>query len=210
MLAALRLDNSPAGKILKLLQQQGSCSIKELEAALGVTRTAVRQPLSALLAADLITVAVVRQRRGRPHTVYSLSEQGQVLFPRLYEGLARVLLEELLQRTEPVGMPWLQRVSVRLARQYAQQMCGATLAERLRELVTWLAAHGISSAIDEAEEAFVLIEHCCPYYGLAQQHREVCSMETEAIGLALGSPVTLRQSQLDGHACCQFQVQKVP
>jgi len=54
----------------------------------------------------------------------------------------------------------------------------------------------------------VLTEYTCPYYGLAREHREVCGMEIEAMELALRSPVTLYQSQLDGHNGCQFQVKK--
>jgi predicted ArsR family transcriptional regulator len=54
----------------------------------------------------------------------------------------------------------------------------------------------------------VLTEYTCPYYGLAREHREVCGMEIEAMELALGSPVTLYKSQLDGHKGCQFQVKK--
>jgi predicted ArsR family transcriptional regulator len=42
----MQIDKSPAGQILKLLQQRGTLSIKDIEAALGVTATAVRQQLS--------------------------------------------------------------------------------------------------------------------------------------------------------------------
>jgi hypothetical protein len=43
MRSDIRPDNTPPGKILKLLQQQGPCSSRDIEAALGVTRTAVQQ-----------------------------------------------------------------------------------------------------------------------------------------------------------------------
>ena len=66
----------------------------------------------------------------------------------------------------------------------------------------------ITQAIEQEADAFVLTEYTCPYYGLAREHREVCGMEIEAMELALGSPVTLYQSQLDGHKGCQFQVKK--
>jgi predicted ArsR family transcriptional regulator len=87
-------------------------------------------------------------------------------------------------------------------------MRGAAVADRLQELAALLAAHGIMSKVDEEADAFVLTEYTCPYYGLAREHREVCGMEIEAMELALGSPVTLYQSQLDGHKGCQFQVKK--
>lgn len=210
MPSALRLDDSPAGKILTLLQQHGTCSIKELEAELGVTRTAVRQQLMGLLAAELVTAAMVHQGRGRPYTVYHLSDKGHGLFPRLYEDLALVLLEELLERAEPAyAARLLQRLSVRLGRQYAAQLCcSMTLAGSLRALSAWLTAHGILTEVREDEGAFVLTEHSCPFYGLARTHREICAIETEALALALDTPVQLLQSQRNGSSCCRFQVQK--
>jgi DeoR family transcriptional regulator, suf operon transcriptional repressor len=204
-----QLDRSPAGQILKLLQQQGALSIKEIETALGVTTTAVRQQLTTLMAEELVTAVTVREKRGRPHAVYSLSEKGQEFFARGYEALALVLLEEMLKLTERDNTQrLLQRVSARLGAQFAEQIRGTALAERLRELVVLLEKRGILSKVEEADGAFVFTEYGCPYYGLAREHREVCGMEVEAMEQALGSQVTLCQSQLDGHHGCQFQVKK--
>ena len=88
MLPDMRIDGSPAGQILKLLQQQGPLSIKEIEAALGVTTTAVRQQLVTLMTTGMVTAETVREKRGRPHAVYRLTEKGQALFAHGYEELA--------------------------------------------------------------------------------------------------------------------------
>lgn len=211
MVSDVRLDQSPAGQILRLLQQQGALSIKAIEMQLGVTTTAVRQQLTSLTAADLVTSAMVREKRGRPHAVYTLSEKGHELFARGSESLALVLLEEVLRIAEPDMLrQLLQRVGARLGQQFAAQMQGTALADRLRELASWLDIHGITNRVDEQQDAFVLTEYACPYYGLAREHREVCEMEVEAMERALGSPVTLYQSQFDGHHGCQFQVKKDP
>ncbi len=210
MLSDIQLvDRSPAGQILKLLQQQGSLSIKAIEAALGVTATAVRQQLTTLTTADMVTAETVRERRGRPHAVYRLTEKGQALFAHGYEELALALLEEVLQLSDPVTVHHLlHRISTRLGRQYAEGIHSAAVADRLHELSALLTAHGVMSKVDEAADAFMLTEYNCPYYGLAREHREVCGMEIEAMELALGAPITLYQSQLDGHTGCQFQVKK--
>jgi len=209
MLSDIRIDRSPAGQILKLLQQQGPLSIKEIEAALGVTTTAVRQQLTTLMTTEMVTAETVREKRGRPHAVYRLAEKGQALFARGYEELALALLEEVLRLPDTDTVHhMLHRVSRRLGQQFAERMQGAVVAERLHELAALLTAHGVMSKVDEQADAFVLTEYSCPYYGLAREHREVCGMEIEAMELALGSPITLYQSQLDGHTGCQFQVKK--
>jgi len=205
-----QIDRSPAGQILKLLQQQGALSIKDIETALGVTTTAVRQQLTTLMIEGLVTAATVREKRGRPHAMYSLSAKGQAFFARGYEDLALVLLEEVLALREPESAQrLLQRISVRLGAQYAEQIHGVMLADRLRELVALLEKRGILSKVEEADGSFVFTEYGCPYYGLAREHREVSDMEIEAMGQALGSQVVLCQSQLDGHHGCQFQVKKL-
>ena len=205
----IQLDTSPASQVLKLLQQQGKLTIKDIEAALGVTTTAVRQQLTALQAEGLVSTKTVREKRGRPHAVYRLSDKGQKLFAHGYENLAQVLLEEVLERSEPETVrQLLQRVSTRLGAQYAEQVQGKELENRLQQLVLVLEQRGIISKVEEEDGAFVLTEYGCPYYGLAQAHREICSMEIEAMQQVLGSEVILNQSQLDGHHGCQFQVKK--
>jgi predicted ArsR family transcriptional regulator len=204
-----QVDKSPAGQILKLLQQRGKLRIKDIEAALGVTSTAVRQQLNALLAENLVASTTVREKRGRPHAIYRLSEKGQALFARGYANLAIVLLEEILEVAEPeLAQRLFRRVSTRLGEQYTDHMLGEALSERLQALVSRLHTHGIITQVDEADDLFVLTEYGCPYFRVAQQHREVCEMEIEAMEQALGTEVTLCHSQLDGHHGCQFQVRK--
>lgn len=206
----VQLEKSPAGQILKLLQQRGELRIKDIEAALGVTSTAVRQQLNALVAEELVASTTVREKRGRPHAIYRLSEKGQALVAHGYANLAIVLLEEILEVAEPeLAQQLFRRVSVRLGEQYAAgQVPGEVLSERLEALVNRLHTHGIITQVDEAEDLFVLTEYGCPYFRVAQQHREVCEMEIEAMEQALGTEVTLCHSQLDGHHGCQFQVRK--
>ena len=76
----IQLDKSPAAQILKLLQQYGTLSIKDIESAVGVTSTAVRQQLTTLLGDDLVVSTTVREKRGRPRAVYCLSEKGHLWF----------------------------------------------------------------------------------------------------------------------------------
>jgi predicted ArsR family transcriptional regulator len=123
--------------------------------------------------------------------------------------LAIVLLEEILEMAEPeLAQQLFRRVSTRLGEQYTGHIPGEVLSERLEALVSRLHTHGILTQVDEAEDLFVLTEYGCPYFRVAQQHREVCEMEIEAMEQALGTEVTLCHSQLDGHHGCQFQVRK--
>src|SRR5690349_24672388 len=88
--------SSPSAAIVRLLQKRGQASIKELELALGVTATAVREQLSHLMAEGVVDSARVRGEVGRPFYVYHLTDKAQEMLPKAYGTLARVLLEEVL------------------------------------------------------------------------------------------------------------------
>ena len=91
--------SSPAEALVRSLKRHGRMTIKELQEALGVTRTAVRQQLSALEAKGLVERTIERRSVGRPSGLYSLSAEGNKLFAREYETLLLGVLDEL-QATE--------------------------------------------------------------------------------------------------------------
>jgi predicted ArsR family transcriptional regulator len=202
-------DDSPTGRILKHLQQFGACSMKEMISALGVTRTAVRQPLATLMAQGLVTSGFVREGRGRPPLVYQLSDKARKLASPWLESLALVMLEEMLEPGASAnGAPPSKRLSLQLGHHYTTHLDGKTPDDRLAQLRKWLAQHGIPSDLVEAADAYEWTTYGCPYYGLAAHRREVCQVEIDALGQALGAPLALVQSQLDGHHGCCFRMQK--
>jgi DeoR family suf operon transcriptional repressor len=207
MSSSLYRRDSPAEKILKLLRQRATWSLRDLALALGVTRTAVRQQLIALCAQELVTTTLVRQGRGRPRLAYSLSDKGRAHLPQLSAELACILLEAVLQPQESAGRHDLwQQISTRLGEQYAERLQGTTLAARLRELAAWLEAQGIVTTTYYEPDASVLAAYGCPYYDVARTHRAICQLESAALEQALGTSVTLLLSQLDGYQCCAFRI----
>ena len=209
MLGRARYDDSPMGRILKHLQQSGASSMKEMVSALGVTRTAVREPLTTLMAHGLVTSVSSRNGRGRPPLMYQLSDKARQLASPWLENLALVMLEEVLELSDQVcDEPPSQRLSLQLGQRYIAELDGVTPAERLEQLQQWLAQYDIPSDLVEEADAYELTTYGCPYYSLATRHREVCQLEVSALQQALGAPLALVQSQLDGHHGCCFRMQK--
>ncbi len=203
----LKREESPAMAIIHLLQRRGSASIKEIQAELGVTTTAVRLQLSNLQAEGLVAARTVREGVGRPHYEYYLTEKASRLFACYSDELALLLYEELLedQGAEKVR-ELLGRVRDRLAAQYGGQVRGARLQQRVEELASWLDTRGILTEVEAREGGFVLKEYNCPYHGLAQEYRAICEMEQQMIAQLLEAEVSLEQCMMDGHAGCQFNV----
>ena len=203
-----QMAGSPAGQVLSILQRQGAVTIKDLEASLGVTATAVRQQIVGLLADGYIQQEVVRAGRGRPRHVYSLTPKGRSLFPHHYDEFTNSLLRELLI-SEGSGkvQELLGRMGQRMAAQYEGQLAGLSSPERASKLTELLNAKGILAEVKFEPHGIVFHEYTCPYYELARENRAICDMEEDMIAYAVKQPVELVSCTLDGHLGCQFRIE---
>jgi DeoR family suf operon transcriptional repressor len=203
-----QLTGSPAGEVLIRLQRHSTATIKELEDALGVTATAVRQQIASLMADGFIGQEIERAARGRPKHVYSLTPKGRALFPHHYDEFTNSLLREILITEGPEKMhALLGRMSQRLAAQYERQLTGLASVARAAKLTELLNAKGILTEIRFEPDGIVFHEYSCPYYELARENRAICDMEEGMIAHAMQQPVELVSCILDGHHGCQFRIE---
>src|SRR2546423_14132358 len=174
MLDPKQTENSPRAEVLRLIQRQGSASIKDLEAALGVTTTAVREQVARLLHEGFLQATRVRGDVGRPYYVYALTTKAQELFPKDYATLAVLLLEETLAMHGPEGLrTLLNRVSRRMAEKFEDQTQGRELQQKLLGLVAALGDAGMEISmlpVEGAQGDFVLKTSTCPYFAVARSH----------------------------------------
>jgi DeoR family suf operon transcriptional repressor len=206
-----QLNGSPAGQILTVLQRHGKATVKELEEALGVTATAVRQQISGMVAEGYLQQEPVRNGRGRPRHLYSLTAKGRTLFPHHYDEFTNGLLRELLisegaQKVEDL----LERMGRRLAAQYEGALAGLAPVERTARLTELLSAKGILAEMRLQPDGIVFHEYTCPYYDLARENRAICDMEEGMIAQAVRQRVELVACTLDGNHGCQFRIGPEP
>jgi len=202
---------TPRTEILRLLQKRGQASIKELEVALGVLATAVREQLSHLVAEGAVEAVRVRGEIGRPFYVYRLTDAAQDLFPKDYGTLARLLLEETLAAFGPAAYAQvLERVGARLAAIYDDAVPGRAMEDKLYGLATLLGQKGYSSEVTRTQEGFVLHATTCPYFAVVKNHQEICDMEERMMSRLLNAEVHLSNCMLQGHTSCEFNVRAWP
>jgi DeoR family suf operon transcriptional repressor len=203
-----RLNGSPAGQIMTILQRRGRSTVRDLEDALSVTANAVRQQVTSLIAEGYVQQEVERAGRGRPRHIYSLTAAGRTLFPHHYDEFTNGLLREILisdgsQKVEEL----LGRIGRRLAAQYESELDGLATIERTARLTELLNAKGILAEMRIQPDGIVFHEYTCPYYELAREHRAICDMEEGMIAQAVKQPVELVACTLDGNHGCQFRIQ---
>lgn len=192
--------------LLDLLRKYGPLSVAQLKLPMQVTATAVRQRLVRLLAQRDIERKTERMSRGRPVHRYALTEKGRRRAGANFADLAIALWQEIREIKDPeVRRGLLQRLSKRLATQYASQIQGETVEERMESLAELFRERQIPFEVDRSHELPLLRATACPYPDLAEQDRSVCSMERLMFSELLGTNVRLSDCRLDGHNCCTFE-----
>ena len=193
--------------ILDLLRKQSEMTVAQLSAAMQVTATAVRQRLNRLLAQQYITRVAVKAGRGRPSHRYLLTSKGERKTGANFADLAIALWQEIrsIDNVE-IRRGLLQRISKRLTVMYGDQIQAETIAERLDQFGDLLTDREVPFSVSEEGGLPVLTMLACPYPGLAEQDRSICSMERMLLADVLGSSVALTECRLDGDSCCTFEV----
>ena len=206
MVAALQMQ-STRQHILEYLQRQGRATVKELGSLLGLTSTGIRQHLTVLERDGLVDAREERGRVGRPTLVYSLTEKADALFPKTYDALAAVLLEEIRcsQGNERLH-DLLHKVAERMAAPYAERIEGRPLPERVRETARIMEEQGCLVDVRETDGEYYIDEFTCPFPKVAQQDRSVCALHVDFVRVLTGGDTRLTQSLLRGERACCYRV----
>ncbi|MCX6015242.1 MAG: TrmB family transcriptional regulator [Chloroflexales bacterium] len=185
--------DSSIGQILTFLQRNGEATIRQLETELSVSTTAVREHSINL-----------RNGRGRPRIVYSLTEQARDAFPRSYDTLVTVLLDEIARQQGEDGLTQLlDTVSERLADGF-QRSGNGDLESRMGNVQKMMESRGIPVEVQPDSHGFTF--YACPYHEVALEHPAICAMEKHMLEQMLGHAIRSDTSIRKGSRVCSFSV----
>lgn len=192
---------------LTALQRIGQASVSQLCSEIGVTATAVRQRLTRLLALGWIARSVVRGERGRPHHLYSVTNDGLSQLGDNYRELAILLWKQIQSLDEPeLKSKLLEKVRQAFVAAYGQGVEGDGVGTRMEQLRNGLASRGFDVELEEGPGSLpVLKEHACPYHELAEKDSSICDLEQTVFAEIVGVPLERSRCCLEGHTCCEFQ-----
>ncbi len=191
--------------ILETIKANRQAKVEQLAEAANVSPVTVRHHINSLLAEGLIEATSVRRKVGRPYYVYSLSEQGQEMFPKRYVRLTNRLLDELKSVMPQEAIEQIFKGVVQgVVNEHRTHFEGLPLEQRLDYLVDLLGEEGFLASWQKTADGYTLTEHNCPYYSIGQEHGEICIIDKELILSVVQTPVTQRSCMLAGADCCQF------
>jgi predicted ArsR family transcriptional regulator len=212
---AMGMQNTKS-EILVLLKRSGGSTVEELSSALGLARMTVRQHLATLGRDDLVTAREVRRPTGRPHFFYSLTDKGEEGFPKSYDRLADMILDEvaLLEGSEIEGLSGTEKKSVlfrklarRVAAQYAPRLEGKSLEERVAKVVEILDAESGLVEWSKTDGGYEILNYNCVYRRVAESQEEVCAWHRELIRLLLAGKARAVEFQSGGADRCRFTIE---
>lgn len=200
-------------KLLRALlaAAQGLC-VEDLCRALRVSHNAVRQHLSALTAAGLVSHGVARPSGGRPQARYVLTAAGRELFPRNYGLIATKVLERLYG---DVGPAQVQSMLVEMGRELGLTAAGAATAtdngtDAAVTLAAQLDALGYEAQAVRRDGEMQVEAYNCVFHALAKAHPDVCRFDLAFMEAASGRPVQHLECLVRGGDACRFRFESAP
>jgi predicted ArsR family transcriptional regulator len=192
-------------EILDILRQGRQATVEDLAERLELTPMTIRHHLNVLQAQGLVESLKVRrlQTVGRPRLVYTLTQAADELFPQAYGELARHLLGEVKERESQARMEQvMQGTAERIAREAPPPVAGQSFEERLDQVCDYLGKLGFLFTWTEMDQGYLLTNANCPYRRVAQEHAEVCGIDTLLLQRLLGvEPRPFGQLRAGAESC---------
>lgn len=191
-----------------LLRNKSGATVEELQRALGVTRTAVRQQLAVLMRDALVTPGATRPTGGRPEQLFVLTDEGKESFPRHYSWFAQLLIEAIAKEHGQSGL----RVRLgRIAAAVVAQLRGhapspASRRQKVAELATLMDELGYDARTTKDVGGAPTIEaDNCIFHALARKDPEICQFDIALFSGYSSSKVELHECMARGGHVCRFR-----
>jgi predicted ArsR family transcriptional regulator len=205
-------------QILELLKRTGSATVEEAAGSLSIASMTARQHLLGLERDGLVQSEKVRRANGRPHYLFYLTNKGDEMFPRRFDVLAAILLDEVgaLRADDIDGLSGdekrsllVQRAADRLAERYRFPVDGRSLTERIQALTNVLHAIGGFAEWIETSDGYEIRDYNCVFASLTSQS-DGCPGHLRLITQLLHWPA--RHEVVDNGRvhCCRYIVSPQP
>lgn len=197
-------------KILQILLQKGEASVSQLSTDLDLASATVRRHLNVLLRDHLVDYHQVRKSLGRPEYAFTLTDEGQEVLPKRYQGLLSAVLSELdsMSRDDLKGHDGKELsdlVFLRMAEKMASSAQDNQPQDRLSSLLDILREQDFLPVAKATGSGVRIFLHNCPYRSVAQSQASVCTFDKALISRVLQVPAERQQCIRNGdRSCCYY------
>ncbi len=207
----------PEGRraVLYAVRRRGEATAEQVASSLDMTVSGARQHLSALVEAGLAAAAETAEptgKRGRRALCYSVTPTGDALFPKAYGELTNELLGYLDdEEPDTVNRLFARRREARIAGAQARLEGLDSLEDQVAELTRILDGDGYLASWEATPDGgFVIVEHNCAIWAVANKYGQACASELDFIDTVLpGATVERIQHMVEGAKRCAYRITPV-
>ena len=199
-------------EVARLLLEQGPITAVVVAEQLGISSTAVRRHLDALLADGEAETRDASRRsprgRGRPAKLFFLTESGRARFGHAYDDLAVSAIRFLAEHAgEDAVRAFAERRVAKLVEPHRPAITASgDPAVRAEALATALTREGYAASTRQVGAGEQLCQHHCPVAHVAAEFPQLCEAETEAFAKLLGTHVQRLATIARGDSACTTHV----
>lgn len=209
-----RFGRSQQELLRLMMKNKVGVTIDELASETEITRSAVRQHLSALEAEGYVCKGEARKTAGRPGQTYVLTVSGTDLFPKQYSWFSGVLLQAVKEERGSDGLAhWLTGLAATVANSLETRLPDEVGEQRLEAVVAILNDLAFEASavlpVDRPQEAAIEAANCV-YHDLAKQFPEVCQFDQALLSKLMGSEGEHQTCIVRGGNTCRFRFARPP
>jgi predicted ArsR family transcriptional regulator len=209
MSAYIDLLKATRAEIVQLLKRQGTMSVDALAAELAISKVAVRRHLEQLEEQGFVGHCSERCDRGRPRYLYSLTSEGDGLFPSTSAEFACDLLGQV-ERSFGDGSAdrLLERQATNLIISLKSELDGLEFDDRVRFIAAKFNERGYVTDVERLEDgSFRVVEHNCPIREVAERYPRVCQEELRVYSEVVGASVEKTGCRIaHGGRSCEYRI----
>lgn len=209
MLTYIELLKSTRAEIVNLLKRQGTMSVESLATELEISKVAVRRHLDQLEDQGFIGHSSERCERGRPRFVYSLTDEGDGLFPDRSADFACDILSQLGRRhgNEAIDALLMDQADANI-QSLRRDVEGLDFDARVQAVVNQFNERGYVAEIERLDDgSFRIVEHNCPIRDVAEHYPQVCREELRVYGEVTGGTVIKTCCMIaDDARSCEYRI----
>ena len=198
-------------EVARLLLEQGPATAAALGERLGISPTAVRRHLDALVADGLATdreqrpLGGAQRGRGRPPREFLLTALGRASFPHAYDDLAAAALRFLAETGGDKAVADFAALRVATVEErHGPEVRAAE--EKVEALAEALTSEGYAASAHKVGSGGQLCQHHCPVAHVAAEFPQLCEAETRAFERLLGTHVQRLATIARGDAVCTTHI----
>lgn len=203
-------DAATRDRVVRAILDHGPATARELAERLHLTPAAVRRHTSMLVDQGNLEVRPKYQpgpkKRGRPSSVFVLTDKGRGDFLQAYDQVAIKALRYLRETAGPEAVEhFAEQLVAGIESRFSRDGESKDVTQRL---VKALSEEGYVASLGALPTGLQLCQNHCPVANVAAEFPELCAAETRAFSRMLGSHVQRLATIAHGDTVCTTHIPK--